>query len=64
MEKVHIVIQFHQNGWLKPNNVMNTKLKQKANNNFQNFFKSMNNAVFGKTIGNVRKYRNIKLVTI
>ena len=60
MEKVHIVIQFNQNGWLKPNNVMNTKLKQKANNNFQNFFKSMNNAVFG----NVRKYRNIKLVTI
>ena len=64
MEKVHIVIQFNQNGWLKPNNVMNTKLKQKANNNFQNFFKSMNNAVFGKTIENVRKYRNIKLVTI
>ena len=64
MEKVHIVIQFNQNGWLKPNNVMNTKLNQKANNNFENFFKSMNNAVFGKTIGNVRKYRNIKLVTI
>ena len=63
LKKVNRVIESNQKAWLKPYIDMNTKLIQKAKNNFEKiFFKLMNNAVFEKITKNVRKHSNIKLV--
>ena len=60
----HRINNFNKKVWLKPNIDMNTKLRRKAKYDFEKFFfKLMNNSVFSKTEENMRKHRDIKLIT-
>ena len=61
LKNVHRAIKFNETAWLKPYIDTNTDPK-KANNDFEKgSFRLMNNAVFGKTLENMRKYRDIKV---
>ena len=64
LKKVYSVIKFNQKDWLKAYIEMNTDLRRKAKNNFEeDFLKLMNKTVFRKTMEKIRKQRDIKLVT-
>ena len=64
LDRIHRVIEFDQSLWLKTYIDFNTELRMAATNDFEkDFFKLMNNLVFGKTMGTIRRHRNIKLGT-
>ena len=64
LKKVHRIIEFNEEAWLKPYIDMNAEIRKLTKNDFEKYlFKLMNNAVLGKTLENIRKHRDIKLVT-
>ena len=64
VQKVHWIVKFEEAEWMKPYVLTNTRMRAQAKNEFEKFsYKLANNLVFGKTIENLRKHVDAKIVT-
>ena len=65
VDEIYEILLFEQTNWLEPYIRFNTEMHQKAANDFEkNFYKLMNNAIYGKTMENVRNYQDVKIMPI
>ena len=64
LKKVHKILEFKQSAWMKPYIDFNTQKRKEATNEAnKNLFKLLNNAVYGKTMENMRKRTKIRITT-
>jgi len=62
LKRVHRVLQFDQSPWMKPYIDFNTDKRRQATTDFErDFYKLLNNSVFGKTMENLRNRVNVTL---
>ena len=63
LKKIHKILKFKQKYWMKPYIDFNTQKRKEATNGAdKNHFKLLNNAVYGKTMENIRKRIKVKIV--